>query len=738
MRLKNLPRLAHQLVLVLLLGLCAAARGAGYRQIVLAQNAHPAMAAAARLMAGKLGLPETAVAPAATLAPPAAGQIVLVCAPAPANVGALLGTTPAALKHDGYAVVFQNGGAIVYGTRPRSLLFAAGDMDLWQGRGPEPWVRDPAFALRTVSLHGSRPIAEYVAAVGANLILGRYEGSVTLEKTLPQVFAQLSPETQRQLRRQQQSGAARIARMVQECHDADVEYYPLLYGNDLQRWSSELYNAVLKVFPKAQGQPAPTSWETAALCLSDPGARQVLRAYVQEFASQGGDGLYVTFWDHYGVHCQCDRCRGGGLGTFPAELRACVQAYYEALEPLHKKMIVRTWSSGVPHWLGERWVHAPGNGSFGGTGAELWGAVIRDLPAAITIQTKVYNSDCQPDPPFNPLLGQARPHTEIAEWQITGQTTGRFYFPAATVAHTAWTMKKSLALVGPEGGVNLFPGGTHQSNYDLMADIANSINVYAWRQLSWRPDANVDQIWRDWATAIYGPKAAPHVVKALQLSEPAVNRLFSALGLGSDTNSGFPSNIERRETLLKYTNRYYLPEGQKALEPTLENIQRVIAEKDDCLRQIDQMVRELELAKPDMRPEQAAELATRFDWLREFGIVARSLDESLWRFRYLRHLAQQQTTDPEQLKCMAQSWEIIKAHRPRLFRFDPAQKFSCYDVPLGQLKTKPSLGSPISLMRELFDTARQYVGASVPPEQLPPPLGTPKEKTPAAVGTEEQ
>ena len=62
---------------------------------------------------------------------------------------------------------------------------------------------------------------------------------------------------------------------------------------------------------------------------------------------------------------------------------------------------------------------------------------------------------------------------------------------------------------------------------------------------------------------------------------------------------------------------------------------------------------------------------------------------------------------------------LVQEHRKKLFQFDPAMKFSCYDVPLGQLP-KPSLGSPVKLMRELYDASRACVESAVGPDALPP------------------
>jgi len=222
----------------------------------------------------------------------------------------------------------------------------------------------------------------------------------------------------------------------------------------------------------------------------------------------------------------------------------------------------------------------------------------------------------------------------------------------------------------------------------------------------------------DWATPIYGAQAAPHIVRALRLSEEAVNRTFSALGMGSSTNSDFAGDIARRETLLMYTNRHYLPEYAKFLEPTKENIRRVADEKAKCLRDIDEMFRELDLARPNLKPEQYAELRTRFDWLREFAVASRYLDESLWRYRYLRHLAEMRTTDPDQMKYLAEANDAVKEHQKLLFRYDPAQKFSCYSVPLGDLRVRPSLGNPLPLMKELYEKSKAYVDEIAGPDAV--------------------
>ena len=689
----------------------SAASAARFNTIVIAASAHPAIHSAANLLAQELGLADAAVREVATLpATASAGEVVLTDSPDAAT---------RALRHDGYAIAFQNGGAMIHGKRPRSLLYAAGDLHLWSERSTGSLIRDPSFAIRsTTTNRGPRTIAEHVAYMGANVLTAGIRLTVSLRQTLPEVYEQLSPEDRQRLDSEEQRESAESARLMQECHNADVTcYVDLPYGDNFSNWSPQLYAAALKVYPTAKGTPAQHSWEKAALCPSDEGTWKLLDAFVKEYAAAShADGLEATFWDQYGMFCQDDRCRRDGLDQFSNELYLTLKHYNDVLQPMGKKLLFRTWSSGSSHWLGDAWVHAPGNGGLSGSGLDVWGRSIRELPANVTVQTKVYNSDCEPDAPFNPLLGAAKPHTQLVEYQVTGQTTGRFYFPASVVDHMAWTMKKAFALLGPEGGTQVGPGGTHQTNYTVFDDILNSINVYAWRELSWNPNADVNQIWADWAEPIYGKQAAPHIIKALRLSEEATYRTFSPLGMGSSTNSDFAGNIARREALLRYTNRYYLPEFAKFLEPTKENIQRIAEEKASCLAKIDEMLHELDLAKPGLTKAQAEELATRFNWLKEFAIVNTTLDESLWRYRYLRHEAAMLTTDARQIQALDEAYARVREHAPLLFRYDPNQKFSCYDRPLGQLRTRPGLGNPLPLMKEIYEASKDFVEQQAGPQ----------------------
>ncbi|HEX4067067.1 MAG TPA: twin-arginine translocation signal domain-containing protein [Acidobacteriaceae bacterium] len=691
-----------------------------FTHIEIPAGAHPAVSSAAAILAKKLGLEEKAIRTYHGHARPRSGSILFALKDAPGLAASATGP----IERDGYTVAAEKNGLLVCGARPRSLLFAAGEPQAWVGRKSGVWVRNPDFALRLSGAHPGHSAAELASLLGANFFTAQLHASVSLREAMPDVYAHLNPAEQQRLDGAADENITRNAAIVKEYHDADLTIFgELPYGNNFSLWSPALYEAFLAVYPSAKGVSEPHSWEKGTLCPSDAATWKLLDAYIGECARQAqADGMAATFWDRYGLFCHDPRCKANGLDKFPNELYESVSHYHAVLKSMGKQLHLRTWSSGCPHWLGDQYVHAPGYGQFSPSHYDLWERVIKETPPDVLMQTKVYHSDCEPDPPFDMLVGQCKPHTEIVEYQDVGQTIGRQYFPASVVNYMSWTMKKALDRIGHDGGTEVGVGGTMQTNYDPYADILNSCKAWAWRELSWNVNVDLDTVWANWSSQIYSPQAAPRIAKAMQISEDAVYRTFSPLGFGSATNSDFGTTIARREVLLRYTNRNYLPEYTKFLEPSQGSIDLIVAEKQKALQDIDAMFVEIEAAKPYLTQGQQQEIATRFDWLRQFAICNVTLDISLWRFRYLRHQAAMLTTDPAQLKPLAEAWDTIAQHAPLLFRFDPAQKFACYDVPLGQLRRKPELGTPLPLMREIYAKSLAFMEESVGPDYLPPDL----------------
>ena len=525
---------------------------------------------------------------------------------------------------------------VVKAATERAFLYANYESNRWMNAASYPFVRDPHFKFRALDVSRSpEPLRDWIAATGAN--------AVYLKRGRPD------------------------ARLLRECVALEIPAYGFLYGCDAAKWNRERYDEFVAAHPSAKGVTPPKSWEKGTMCPSDHATREFFAATIREIAECGVAGVVVCLWDDYGLNCVCARCKANGFaGNWGRQVAFAVKAWAGAVRPLGKELIVRTWASGASHWLGDEWVHAPGYGGESGEPLSVWGEAMKSAGTCVRFQTKVYNADCQPDPPFSALLPVA-PRREIAEWQITGQTVGLQYLPASVVDQTVRQFRRVAELVSPEGGVMMYAGSYKRNGgYAALLDDLNSVNIHVWRQLSWNPNEDVEALWREWAVPRYG-RNAKAVIAAMKTTERAAVAAFSPLGLGAPTESFFANSAERRESLLRYTNRFFLPEGIAALAPTKENIARVVAEKDAALAELKGK-------------------GERFDWLRAQLKVSRALDGALWRYFYLRELAKADKTDAAVLAEIDADFKTVRS--------------LCKDV-------CPGLGSPISLMRDIRDKARQ-------------------------------
>ena len=571
---------------------------------------------------------------------------------------------------------------VVKAATERAFLYANYESNRWMNAASYPFVRDPHFRFRALDVsRSSEPLRAWIAATGAN--------AVYLKRGRPD------------------------AKRLRECAELGVPAYGFLYGCDAAKWNRAKYDAFIAAHPSAKGVTPPNSWEKGTLCPSDLATAAFFEETILELVGRvvptrrsglGTDrptkescdllelaGVVVCLWDDYGLNCVCDRCKASGMaGNWGRQVAFAVGAWERALKPLGKELIVRTWASGASHWLGTEWVHAPGYGGESGEPLSVWGAAMNAAGKDVRFQTKVYNADCQPDPPFSALLPVA-PRREIAEWQITGQTVGLQYLPASVVEQTTRQMRRVAEIVSPEDGVMLYAGAYKRGDgYLALSDDLNSVNIHVWRQLSWNPHDDVEMLWREWAVPRHGADAEK-VIAAMKASERASVAAFSPLGLGAPTESFFARTAERRESLLRYTNRYFLPEGQAALAPTRENIARVIAEKDTAIAEIDRVL-SVGRVVPTRRGGLGTDRPTseeRFGWLKAQLLVSRALDGALWRYFHLRACAKNGLTDAEDISGINADFEAVRKHHREL----------C-----------PGLGSPVALMRDIREKAVREAG----------------------------
>ncbi len=240
------------------------------------------------------------------------------------------------LKHDGYVVERRGAGNgervtfVVKAETERAFLYANYESNRWMNAKSYPFVRAPHFKTRALDVSRSpEPLRDWIAATGANAVY----------------FKRGRPDAKR----------------LRECAALGVDAYSFLYGCDAAKWNPSKYDEFVAAHPSVKGVSPEKSWEKGTLCPSDAATAAFFGEAVREIAVPEVAGVVVCLWDDYGLNCVCGRCSANGFaGNWGRQVAFAVKAWEEALKPLKKKLIVRTWSSGASHWLGEEWVHAPG------------------------------------------------------------------------------------------------------------------------------------------------------------------------------------------------------------------------------------------------------------------------------------------------------------------------------------------------------------------------------------------
>lgn len=245
------------------------------------------------------------------------------------------------LKHDGYVVERTGSGEkvefVVKAGTKRAFLYANYESNRWMKAESYPFVRNPHFRMRALNVSRTRePLADWIAATGAN--------AVFLKRGRPD------------------------AKTLRECAELEVPAYAFIYGCDAAKWNRRRYDEFIAAHPSAKGETPPHSWEKGTMCPSDPATREFFAQAIREVAVDGVAGVVACLWDDYGLNCVCDRCRKSGFrGNWGRQVAFAVGAWEEALKPLGKTLIVRTWASGASHWLGAEWVHATTRSSRSGS-----------------------------------------------------------------------------------------------------------------------------------------------------------------------------------------------------------------------------------------------------------------------------------------------------------------------------------------------------------------------------------
>ncbi|MGQ9454361.1 MAG: hypothetical protein ACUVRS_08035 [Armatimonadota bacterium] len=229
----------------------------------------------------------------------------------------------------------------------------------------------------------------------------------------------------------------------------------------------------------------------------------------------------------------------------------------------------------------------------------------------------------------NPLVGWIQDGAEVVEFDVGGEYCGCGL--GAMICCIPEYIAERMRLYYSKGvrkflARHAVPGWP---NKEFMG-----INDVAFFKLAWDIDTDVDGLWRKWTGEAFGAAAEP-MMELLQLSDEVVNKSLYVRGACANRHYYiFCDNIDSLKYMMFDLSAFMINGGLDQLEPTPENIDRIVLEKDEAISACGRMMEAYKRAAPMLPESVAAKLEAIL--LRTEGIVLvmRQLMEAF--FVYLR------------------------------------------------------------------------------------------------------
>lgn len=287
-------------------------------------------------------------------------------------------------------------------------------------------------------------------------------------------------------------------------------------------------------------------------------------------------------------------------------------------------------------------------------------AFIKDGLAAarstFVVMSKEVPHDWEPFYPPNPLLGDVGGRPQIMETDLGGE-----YYGQSRILYCSPEYLKSRLSYGVSKGCVGVVARIERYDQHALGTPAE-VNLFALARLWADPGADVEQIWRDWAQARYGPEAAEGVVSALKRTDDISNRIFFPLGFWLSAHSRVPS-LEYMERVLpsasvaKWSDDPVWKQREWALlHPTEEVVQAVSLEKDEARWMCVLSLRDIENVSGRLDPADYGYLRAYFLYAMDCLEVFRYVHESFLRYKMYEQA-------PPEAKPKAEATLVVSLNR---------------------------------------------------------------------------
>jgi hypothetical protein len=365
--------------------------------------------------------------------------------------------------------------------------------------------------------------------------------------------------------------------------------------------------------------------------------------------------------------CNCERCKS----LDPAEWhKNMVLGMHKPFREAGKKLVIRDFI-----YLKEE--------------QDQFAEAVRQLPADIALSMKNTPHDFYPTFPDNPLIGKVGSREQWIEYDAHGQYFGWGLTPSIMTADLRQRLRYGL-----DHGVS---GFILRSDWEGVQDHScfdtpNILNLYAGALLGKDCDAETRDIYARWLAEenLLKDGLSPQqwrtcldwCVGVLEQSWPLVKSIAYVNGTVFTDNSAFHVNLGQPTWIAE--THHSLKDWDAGAEDALglndQNLQRVLAEKDQAVCQATVLYGQVTRSNPGLKPETYDDLVARFGFLQ---LYAEGFRLTMRAYIFGRLLSERRDDTPAFLgrpaaELLREAVEQLKAYKSRVEKSSYAETYPAF------------------------------------------------------------
>ncbi len=228
-------------------------------------------------------------------------------------------------------------------------------------------------------------------------------------------------------------------------------------------------------------------------------------------------------------------------------------------------------------------------------------AVLDRIPEDVIVVSKCVSQDWHLRSVHESTIGHVGARRQLVEWDVAGE-----FFLLNHVANCFPDLLKTQLDYGMSQGINGICVRVDRWDIDIL-DHPNEVNMWTLGLLASGKATTVDECWHAWATARYGEKAAPAVIKALKTSTQVVQEaLYAERFIFFHPRRKFWRGNEDPYSTKGEVWRWdesYLPDYNAALAGDLAFVERVDQSKTTAYALAQAAMKDIDAAKELLAPE---------------------------------------------------------------------------------------------------------------------------------------